>query len=370
MLHMTGDRNKPAGIKEIAKALGISIGTVDRALHGRPDVSLKTRAKVLKMAEQLDYKPNFAARSLKLNQQLRLAVHLPEQIASFFDPLREGISAAAANSLGIQVQLDFRTYPRLGEGDIDSVEADLKEHYDGFILTPGNQSRIDPLLRKLAERKKSVVCVASDAPRSPRLATVAVDASVSGGIAAELLARTIPHGGTIVPITGDLNTQDHVEKLRGFAGTLATFAPHLHLLPSIECHDSPDEAYRATLELLRRKPHPDGIYINTANSLPVLRALQQQDLLGKVQVVTTDFFPELIPLIESGGVLATLSQRPFRQGELAFEILLKYLVQEVRPPAITRLAPHIVLRSNLSLFSRQLTSQSGFSSLNEDQQVY
>ena len=96
MLEMAGDRNKPAGIKEIAKALGISIGTVDPALHGRPDVSLKTRAKILKMAEQFDYKPNFAARSLKLNQRLRFVVHLPEQIASFFDPLREGILAAAA----------------------------------------------------------------------------------------------------------------------------------------------------------------------------------------------------------------------------------------------------------------------------------
>jgi LacI family transcriptional regulator len=369
MLDMTGDRYKPAGIKEIAKALGISIGTVDRALHGRPDVSLKTRAKVLKMAEQLDYKPNFAARSLKLNQRLRFAVHLPAQIASFFDPLREGISAAAASTLGVQVQLDYRTYPRLGEGDIESIEADLKENYDGFILTAGNQSRIDPLLRKLAECNKSVVCVASDAPRSPRLATVAIDASVSGGIAAELLARTIPHGGTVVPITGDLNTQDHVEKLRGFAGTLATFAPHLHLMPSIESHDSPEEAFLETLALLRRKPHPDGIYINTANSLPVLRALQEQGLLGKVQVVTTDLFPELLPLIESGGVLATLSQRPFTQGRLAFEILLKYLVKGVKPPTVTRLAPHIVLRSNLSLFSQQLTTHADFTSLSEDQHV-
>jgi LacI family transcriptional regulator len=370
MQDMTGDSTQPAGIKEIAEALGISIGTVDRALHGRPDVSLKTRAKVIKMAQQLNYKPNFAARSLKLNQRLRFAVHLPEQIACFFDPLREGILSAAANSLGTHVQLDFRAYPRLGEGDIESVEADLKEKYDGFILTAGNQSRIDPLLRKLANRQIPVVCVASDAPMSPRLATVAIDASVSGGIAAELLARTIPHGGTVVPITGDLNTQDHVEKLRGFAGALATFAPHLHLLPSIESHDRPDEAYRQTIALLRRDPHPDGIYINTANSLPVLRALQEQDLLGKIQVVTTDLFPELIPLIESGGILATLSQRPFRQGRLAFEILLNYLVQQIKPPSVIRLAPHIVLRSNLSLFSQQLAAQAGLSTPHEGQQAY
>ncbi|HZU08931.1 MAG TPA: LacI family DNA-binding transcriptional regulator, partial [Pseudacidobacterium sp.] len=59
---------KPAGIKEIAAALNISIGTVDRALHDRPGVSPKTRAKVMKMAEKLNYRPNVAARSLKLNR--------------------------------------------------------------------------------------------------------------------------------------------------------------------------------------------------------------------------------------------------------------------------------------------------------------
>jgi DNA-binding LacI/PurR family transcriptional regulator len=57
---------KPPSIKDIAQALGISIGTVDRALHGRSDVSPKTRARVLKKAEQIGYRPNIAARSLKL----------------------------------------------------------------------------------------------------------------------------------------------------------------------------------------------------------------------------------------------------------------------------------------------------------------
>ena len=71
------------GIKEIAAALKISIGTVDRALHGRSGVSPKTRVQVLKMAEKLNYRPNIAARSLKLNRRLHIAVYLPLQIASF-----------------------------------------------------------------------------------------------------------------------------------------------------------------------------------------------------------------------------------------------------------------------------------------------
>lgn len=138
-------RSEPAGIKEIAKALGISIGTVDRALHARQGVSPKTRAKVLKMAEKLDYKPNVAARSLKLNRRVRIAVHLPQQIKSFFDPLRAGVRAAAEATLGATVDLDFRTYPRLGEGDVELMEADVGRHFDGIILPPAIRRPSAPL---------------------------------------------------------------------------------------------------------------------------------------------------------------------------------------------------------------------------------
>lgn len=347
--------SKPAGIKEIADALGIAIATVDRALHARTGVSPKTRARVLKMAEKLAYKPNIAARSLKLNRRLRIAVHLPREIRSFFDPLRAGVKAAADAMLGATIDLDFRTYPRLGEGDAELMEADAARHLDGLIVTPGNAAKIGPLLQRLTERGTAVVCVASDAPRSNRLASISVDSSVSGGIAAELLARSIQSRGSVAAITGDLRTLDHSEKLRGFAATLATIAPHLALLPAIEEHERQKDAYQASLALLARKPRPSGIYISTANSLPVLRALEERRLLEEIRVVTTDLFPELVPLIEAGRILATLYQRPFTQGKLAFETLLSFLTKGIRPTPTMKLAPHIVLRSNLSLFTNHLS---------------
>jgi LacI family transcriptional regulator len=307
--------SRPSGIKEIAKALGIAIATVDRALHARSGVSPKTRAKVLKMAEQLHYKPNVAAASLKLNRRLRIGVYLPLEIRSFFDPLRAGVRSAADAMLGATVELDFRTYPRLGEGDAELLGADATRHFDGIVVTPGNPATIGPLLQRFVERGIAVVCVASDAPRSKRLSSISVDASVSGGIAAELMAIGLQKPSSVATITGDLHTLDHAEKLRGFAATLATIAPHLALLPAIEGHERQKDSYKATLMLLSRKPHLAGIYINTANSLPVLSALEEHQLLGKIQVVTTDLFPELVPLIEAGKILATIYQRLLRKGE-------------------------------------------------------
>ena len=237
--------SKSIGIREIAAAAGISIGTVDRALHNRAGVNPKTRNQVLKIAEKLGYKPNIAARTLKLNRRLRIAAHLPRQIASFFDPLRDGIREAAAALHSVTVDLSIRTYPHLGEGDIKLLEEDLEKDFDGILITPGNPNPLEPVIRRFTERGTAVVCVASDAPRSSRLASISADAAISGSIAAELLGTVLHCEGPVAIITGDLNTFDHGEKLRGFAATLATMAPHLTLLPAIESHESPREAYRA-----------------------------------------------------------------------------------------------------------------------------
>lgn len=345
---------KAAGIRDIADALGTSIGTVDRALHGRSGVSAKTKTRVLRMAEQLGYKPNIAARSLKLNRNLRIAAVLPREIAAFFDPLRAGIRAAAEETMGMQITLDFHEYPRLGSGDAAALESAAAKRYDGILFTPGRPRELAPIMRRIVGQGTAMLCVASDAPDSGRIASVAVDAYTSGALAAELLSHKLQAASRVATITGELATFDHAEKLRGFAATLALLAPHLTLLPVVESHESPEDAYRQTVALLKSKARPDALYISTANSLPVFRALEEQKLLGRVPVVATDLFHELLPLIESGKVLATLYQRPQAQGKTAFETLLGHLLDKSRPVKTHRLAPHIILRSNLSLFANRL----------------
>lgn len=356
----SADKNgKVAGIRDIAEALGTSIGTVDRALHGRSGVSPRTKARVLRMAEQLGYKPNIAARSLKLNRKIRVAAVFPREIAAFFDLLREGIQAAADEAVGMQLTLDFIDYPRLGSGDVAALENAASKKYDGILFTPGRPNELAGIIRRIVGQGIPMLCVASDAPDSGRISSVAVDAYISGALAAELLSHKLQAPSRVATITGDLATFDHAEKLRGFAATLAMLAPHLTLLPVVESHESAEDAYRQSISLLKGKTRPDAIYISTANSLPVLRALEELKLLGRVQVITTDLFPELVPLLESGKVLATLYQRPEAQGKTAMETLIAHLTDTDKPVKVHRFAPHIILRSNLPLFVKRLTSAAG-----------
>jgi len=347
---------KPRGIKEIADALGVSIGTVDRALHDRKGVSPKTRENVLKMVKRLNYTPNIAARNLKLNRHLKVGVYLPRQVAAYYDALREGIRRASAAEISVHVDIHFFDYPSLGEGDLEAMRKSDWLQFDGVILAPGHPSQLQQISAAAVKHGKPIVCVTTDAARMHRLASIRADSFVSGAIAAELLGGWIHERGDIVIFTGDLEVQDHADKLKGFAGTLAMNAPHLRLTPTVESHDSFDLAYASAKKVLEEYPKLSGVYINTANSLPVLKALSESGRLREIRTITTDLYPELIPYLERGEVNASLYQRPHTQGKLAFEVLSAFLARGIEPRSDTRLAPHIILRSNLSLFANAIDS--------------
>jgi LacI family transcriptional regulator len=344
-----GESHKPSGIKDIAKALGVSIGTVDRALHGRPGVNPITRTRVLRMAKELDYHPNVAARNLKLRKKIVISVLLPEEIASFYDVLREGIREAA-RPFESTIELQFRSYPRLGEGDAALFEQALEQGANGIILAPGRPDALKTLIRRAARNQVPVVCVTTDAPGTERLATVSSDAYTSGSMVAELLSRCLPRGGEVVIVTGDLGTYDHAEKVRGFREMLERMMSGLSVAEVIEAHDEPELAYRMTGESLARRPELSAVYVSTANSMPVVRALEERGVLGQVTVMTTDLFPTLVPLIRSGKVMGTVYQRPRAQGRMAFQALYQFLVEGNCPQVRHRVPPHIILRSNLDLF--------------------
>ena len=74
-----------AGIREVAKAAGVSISTVSRAFTRPELVSERTRRKVLDVADRLDFNISRSATSLKSGQTYRVAMLMNEEITSWFN---------------------------------------------------------------------------------------------------------------------------------------------------------------------------------------------------------------------------------------------------------------------------------------------
>src|ERR1700758_5312718 len=70
-------RNALIGIRDLARHLDISIGTVSRALNDRADVNPSTRQRVREAAARLGYSPNQSGRSLRRGRTDLIAMIVP-----------------------------------------------------------------------------------------------------------------------------------------------------------------------------------------------------------------------------------------------------------------------------------------------------
>lgn len=81
--------------KQIAELCQVSRGTVDRALNNRPGVNAETRAKILRAAEQLGYRPHFLASSLAKGKTMTLGVIVFDLYNRIFSQLINAVELKA-----------------------------------------------------------------------------------------------------------------------------------------------------------------------------------------------------------------------------------------------------------------------------------
>jgi LacI family transcriptional regulator len=310
------------------------------------------------MARNLGYRPNLAARYLSSKKTLRISVNTLQGTTSFWDEVRTGIREAAASILLENVEIKFRTYPRLGEGDEAALEAAVRDQVDGIITFPSRPQILRSWIRRASRARIPVVCVATDAPHSGRLGIVSIDTLASGSIAADLMGRFLGgQEGSVAVTLFDMTITEHAEKYAAFESTLRSFYPRLQLLKPIEDHDVETEAYSKCRRLFEKCPNLAGVYVTTEASIPVLNAARDLNLLDRLTIITTDLFPDLVPVIRSGAVAATIYQRPRAQGQIAFRMLHEFLVEGASRSHQVALAPHLVMRGNLDFFLQRQSQE-------------
>src|SRR5580704_13414206 len=354
-------RKHRRGIHLIAELAEVSIGTVDRALHGRPGINEDTRQRILQIAQQISYTPNLAARALSVtNTNTSIGVCVPREIHFFYDQLWSGVLDEGRRVAQLGVQLICRPVKTLGVDDTEAFKELVKSGVNGIILTAGNPEGLKPLIDQAEENGIRVVCVSTDAPESRRSSIVCVEPRLNGSLAGELMGKFVPRGSKVAVVAGMLSTEDHRRKTDGFVETFPRNCPEGKIISVVEGHEDENESFQKTSDLLRRFPTLDGLYVNTVNCLPVCRALGARGFEGKVKLITTDLFAEMARYFQKGIITASIYQHPYRQGQIAVRLLADNLTNKVHLPPAAHLSPGVVMSTNLHLFRemRQTDSKS------------
>lgn len=339
------------GIHEIARVAGVSIGTVDRALHGRARIKATTQKRVLEVARRLGYRPNPAARALAVGRAtLRIGVCLPRESRQFYDQIRLGLVSEATRYEHLGVRFFYCPTERLGQGESEQVQTLLRNNIQALVIAPGDHKRLSALIDEVEERNIRVLCVATDAPSSHRSTVICVEPELNGRLAGELMGRLVHPNSQVAIVTGMLETVDHCRKVQGFSELFPQVCPGGKIAEILEGHEDEDETFLKCRDLLLRIKNLAGIYVSTVLCLPVCRALNALGLNGRIKLVTTDLFKEMVPYFEKGTIIASIHQRPHLQGQTAVRLIIDHALTGKAIPRTHYLNPGIVMRANLCLF--------------------
>jgi len=84
-------------LKDVAHLAGVSTATVSRILNDHGPASEDARTRVLRAVQELDYRPNWLARSLRGQRTNTIGLILPDIENPFFTSVVKGVERATAS---------------------------------------------------------------------------------------------------------------------------------------------------------------------------------------------------------------------------------------------------------------------------------
>lgn len=303
---------------DIAALAGVSQPTVSRALNNNPSVSAETRARVIAAAEQLNYKVDKNASSLRRSRSRTLAVLFEEASAdgNLINPFYLSMLGAMVRKCadtGYDLLISFQQLSSDWHGDYAETHK-----ADGIILLGyGDYFQSEPLLEQLVERGTHFIRWGSTA--GARLgATIGSDNEQGAFDATEHLLRSGRRNIAFVG-TADPGFQEFYDRWRGYCRALKSAGIEPDPLFQVDADPSEQAGLDAIEELLRRDVAFDAVFAACdVAAIGAMHALQRlgRSIPGEVAVVGFDDIPAAKL---ASPPLSTVRQDAYLAGETLIE---------------------------------------------------
>ncbi|WP_368498164.1 LacI family DNA-binding transcriptional regulator [Herbiconiux sp. A18JL235] len=246
----------PATLRDVAERASVSIRTVSNVVSGYEHVSDRMRARVLKAIDELDYRPNPVARTLRTGRTGVLALVVPEIDVPYFSQLARDV-INAAGELGYRVMIDQTGHDHQREREL-LTGGDRTMLFDGILFSPlVTQAE----LREMNARSGMPLVLLGEHDFDGRFDHVAID---NVQAAADAVLHLAAAGRTRIGAIGTQPAEGYAtpqQRTAGYRQALA--AAGLDFVPSLTrpaAHYSRADGYTAARELLASAEAPDAIF--------------------------------------------------------------------------------------------------------------
>lgn len=328
-----------ATIKEVAKRAHVSVGTVSNVLSGTVPVSKRLQERVQEAVRQLDYHPNYVARSLKIRQTKTIGILVSDLTNPFIPQLVRGAEDAAWREQYMLIIFNSDDQP---ERESQLLTALRSRQVDGILLVAAGRAGSSHIAA-LRESGPPVVCLARELPG------VDLDCVVADNFSAarECVKHFVDLGHRRIGlISGDLEIATARDRWLGYRHGLIEdgIEPDDRLVVAGGLRDA--DGYRGGLKLMNGDHRPTAVMAaNSMLALGFLRALRELRLAcpDQIALITFDdpiFAEALRP------ALTAVAQPTYEIGSQGMDLLLQRMRDPLRERTKVVLPTRLVIRES------------------------
>ncbi len=303
-------------VKGLAKAAGVSRGTVDRVLHNRGAVKPEVAERVRQLARELGYVPNRAGRALAaFKTPIRIGAMLASIGNPFFDEVKLGISQAEEEfaDLGLEVVLkEVEGY--VESRHLEAIDYLVDHGCKALCLHTINTPAIQAKINELADQGIVVVLLNTEVENVRRLCYVGSNYSLAGATCAGMLSMC-RHADplNILIVSGSHLNLGHNQRIQAFRHELERMQVNFKILGMLESNDSDIEAQKVTADFLKAHPEVNCVYVTGSGVWGVGSALIAHGDRSIIGIAFDEYYSNR-QLLKEDILKFVVCQQPARQG--------------------------------------------------------
>ena len=352
---MTTDKIR---IKDVAELAGVSVGTVDRVLHNRPNVSEDARNKVEKALKEMDYRPNVYASALAYNKKYTFCCIMPKHISeAYWEEIEEGAMAACDKRRDFHVKVKMYYYRRY---DIDTsvqvTEECLKDKPDGVVVVPSRLAETKVFTDQLHANNIPFILLDSYMPDLRPLSFFGQDSFCSGYFAGRML-MLIAQGQKEIMLmkqmkNGNVASKQQENRETGFRHYMHDHFPEIDIIEVNLPLDVEREKYDDILEDYFSS-HPQTHHCITFNSKAhIVGDFLLRTNRRNIQIMGYDMVEKNANCVKLGSISFLIAQHGYMQGYSCIETLFEAIVLKKKVNPVNYVPIELLTKENVDFYRR------------------
>lgn len=269
-------------IKDIARIANVSHTTVSRALNNSPFINEETKSRIEDIAKQLNYVPNYSAKSLVLDKSYNIGLFFSTisqgTSPTFFYETIKGISNVVKEKYNLVVK---------GIDDYNDFTLINNKRFDGIVLMSQSYSD-NSFIYDVLQKKIPLVVLNREINESSIVNILAADRRG----AYEVVTHLIKNGHSdIAIIEGKKGFEATIERKEGFINALIDNKLHISSDYIVEGNYTMESGYSCMKKLLNVKKIPTAVFCsNDEMAVGAIKAVFEAGLNvpGNISIVGFD----------------------------------------------------------------------------------